>query len=183
MQIEALFNSRLEDHYGDLANHYSRSGNRLKALEYLQLAAQQAIERSANTEAINHLTAAGAFVEYFARDSAAESAGIGLTDDAWSGSDSDEGQRSRRKSEPSTSGRWSWADRSGEEARLFPVLFGLRSFHLIRAELPAALDLGTATRELAGEYARLPVSGPGSTPRTGNSLVPLGRSDFRFGHF
>ena len=36
----------------------SCSGNSLKALEYLQLAAQQAIERSANTEAINHLTAA-----------------------------------------------------------------------------------------------------------------------------
>jgi predicted ATPase len=57
-QIEILFNSRPEDHYGDLAHHYGRSGNSLKALEYLQLAAQQAIERSANTEAINHLTAA-----------------------------------------------------------------------------------------------------------------------------
>ena len=51
-QIEALFNSRLEDHYGELAHHYSCSGSSLKALEYLQLAAQQAIERSANTEAI-----------------------------------------------------------------------------------------------------------------------------------
>src|SRR5690242_4861427 len=52
-EIEALFSSRLEDHYGDLAHHYSCSVNRLKNLEYLQLAAQQAIERSANTEAIN----------------------------------------------------------------------------------------------------------------------------------
>ena len=43
-QIEALFNSRLEDHYGELAHHYSCSGSSLKALEYLQLAAQQAIE-------------------------------------------------------------------------------------------------------------------------------------------
>jgi hypothetical protein len=57
-QIEALFNSRLEDHYGDLAYHYSCSGNSLKALEYLQLAAQQAIELFATTEATNLLTAA-----------------------------------------------------------------------------------------------------------------------------
>ncbi len=57
-QIEALFESRLEDHYGDLAHHYSCSTNRQKAVEYLQLAAQQAVQRSANAEAINHLTRA-----------------------------------------------------------------------------------------------------------------------------
>jgi len=35
--IEVLFHSRLEDHYGDLAYHYSRSGNTQKAVEYLHL--------------------------------------------------------------------------------------------------------------------------------------------------
>jgi predicted ATPase len=44
-QIETLFTSRLEDHYGDLAHHYSCSANRQKAVEYLQLAAQQAVQR------------------------------------------------------------------------------------------------------------------------------------------
>ena len=57
-QIETLFTSRLEDHYGDLAHHYSCSANRQKAVEYLQRAAQQAVQRSANAEAINHLTSA-----------------------------------------------------------------------------------------------------------------------------
>src|SRR6266508_628157 len=56
--IEVLFHSRLEDHYGDLAHHYSRSGNTEKAVEYLGLAGQQAAQRSANTEAISHLTTA-----------------------------------------------------------------------------------------------------------------------------
>jgi predicted ATPase len=41
--IEALYHSRLEDHYGDLAYHYSRSGNTQKAVEYLHLAGQQAV--------------------------------------------------------------------------------------------------------------------------------------------
>jgi predicted ATPase len=56
--IEVLFHYRLGDHYGELASHYSRSGNAQKAVEYLHLAGQQAVQRSANTEAINHLTVA-----------------------------------------------------------------------------------------------------------------------------
>src|SRR5712692_9002424 len=56
--IEALFHSRLENHYGDLAYHYSRSGNTQKAVEYLHLAGQQAVQRSAHAEAITHLTTA-----------------------------------------------------------------------------------------------------------------------------
>jgi class 3 adenylate cyclase/predicted ATPase len=56
--IETIFHSQLEDHYGDLAHHYSRSGNTEKAVAYLGLAGQQAAQRSANTEAISHLTTA-----------------------------------------------------------------------------------------------------------------------------
>src|SRR5262249_34794913 len=56
--IEMLFHSRLDDHYSNLAQHYSRSSNTPKAVEYLQLAGQQAVQRSANAEAISHLTAA-----------------------------------------------------------------------------------------------------------------------------
>src|SRR5262249_37196951 len=55
---ELLFHSRLEDHYDELAYHYSRNGNSEKAVQYLQLAGQQAVQRSANTEAIGHLTTA-----------------------------------------------------------------------------------------------------------------------------
>ena len=56
--IEALNRATLDDHYSDLAHHYSRSGNTEKAVEYLRLAGQQAARQSVNTEAINHLTAA-----------------------------------------------------------------------------------------------------------------------------
>jgi predicted ATPase len=54
--IEELFHSRLGEHYNDLAHHYSRSGNTQKAVEYLQLAGQQAVQQSAYAEAISHLT-------------------------------------------------------------------------------------------------------------------------------
>jgi class 3 adenylate cyclase len=54
--IEALFASRLEDHYSELAYHYSRSGNTEKAIEYLHNAGQQAVQRSAYSEATQQFT-------------------------------------------------------------------------------------------------------------------------------
>jgi predicted ATPase len=56
--IEDLYRDRLEEHYGDLAHHYSRSRNLERAVEYLTLAGQQAAQRSANSDAVNHLTTA-----------------------------------------------------------------------------------------------------------------------------
>jgi predicted ATPase/class 3 adenylate cyclase/DNA-binding winged helix-turn-helix (wHTH) protein len=56
--IEALFSERLPEHYYALAHHYSRSGNPTKAVDYLQRAGQQAVERSAYAEAVSHLTTA-----------------------------------------------------------------------------------------------------------------------------
>ena len=56
--IEALYRATLDEHYSELAHHYTRSGNTEKAVEYLHLAGQQAVQRSANVEAITHLTTA-----------------------------------------------------------------------------------------------------------------------------
>ncbi|MBI3795517.1 MAG: AAA family ATPase, partial [Deltaproteobacteria bacterium] len=56
--LEALHRANVEDYYSELAHHYSRSGNTRKAVEYLGLAGQQATQRSANAEAINHFTTA-----------------------------------------------------------------------------------------------------------------------------
>ena len=50
--IEALYRANLDEHYSELAHHYTRSGNTEKAVEYLHLAGQQAVQRSANVEAI-----------------------------------------------------------------------------------------------------------------------------------
>ena len=53
--IEEQFAGRLDDHLGDLARHYSRSGNSAKAIEYLRLAAYQAAQRSSYPEAIAYV--------------------------------------------------------------------------------------------------------------------------------
>jgi class 3 adenylate cyclase/tetratricopeptide (TPR) repeat protein len=49
--IEALYSERLEDRYSDLARHYRLSNDATKAISYLQLAAMQARDRAAYTEA------------------------------------------------------------------------------------------------------------------------------------
>ncbi|WP_454741849.1 adenylate/guanylate cyclase domain-containing protein [Cupriavidus necator] len=56
--IEALFHGRLKDYCSELAHHYSHSGNIPKAVEYLHCAGQQALQRSAQAEAILHLSTA-----------------------------------------------------------------------------------------------------------------------------
>jgi predicted ATPase len=40
--LEALYASSLEDHLAELSNHYSRSGNLDKAIEYQKLAGERA---------------------------------------------------------------------------------------------------------------------------------------------
>ncbi|HET7713914.1 MAG TPA: hypothetical protein VFK94_06840, partial [Patescibacteria group bacterium] len=55
---EHLYHDHLEEHYGELAHHYSRGNNSEKAIEYLYKAGQQAGQRSATAEAITHLTTA-----------------------------------------------------------------------------------------------------------------------------
>ena len=49
--IEAVAPSQIDDHVAELAHHYGRSDNSMKAARYLHLAAVQAQQRSAYTEA------------------------------------------------------------------------------------------------------------------------------------
>ena len=50
--IEALYRDRLDDHYADLVHHYRLSNDAAKAVEYLRLASEQALERGAYGQAL-----------------------------------------------------------------------------------------------------------------------------------
>ena len=49
--IEVLYHERLDDHYADLAHHYRSSENWAKAVMYLSLAGEQAIDRGSYSQA------------------------------------------------------------------------------------------------------------------------------------
>ena len=56
--IEDLFAGTISDHYDVLVHHYRRGGNDVKAVQYLYLQAEQAMNRSAYAEARDQLTSA-----------------------------------------------------------------------------------------------------------------------------
>ena len=56
--LESMFAGQLEDHLDQLANHYSRGTDPVKAIEYLGRAGQQALRRSAYTVSINRFSEA-----------------------------------------------------------------------------------------------------------------------------
>jgi class 3 adenylate cyclase/predicted ATPase len=56
--LESIFANQLDDHLSQLAHHYSHSDNTDKAIEYLGRAGQQAVQRSANADAVASLIAA-----------------------------------------------------------------------------------------------------------------------------
>ena len=56
--IEELYADSLDEQYTTLAHHYQLSENTEKAVEYLGLAGQQGVQRSANADAVGHFTMA-----------------------------------------------------------------------------------------------------------------------------
>ncbi|MGE0824047.1 MAG: hypothetical protein AB7G75_30270 [Candidatus Binatia bacterium] len=61
--MEQIYKDQLEEHSDELAQHYQRISNAEKAITYLQLAGQQAVQRSANEEAVLHFTTAIALLQ------------------------------------------------------------------------------------------------------------------------
>jgi predicted ATPase len=153
--IEALFHSRLEDHYSELAHHYTRSGNTQKAVEYLQLAGQQAVQRSANTEAVHHLTTALELLKTLpdtperAQQELTLQITLGVPLIATKGWAAPEAERAYARAQE-------LCQQIGETPQLFSVLFGLWLVYLLRAELQAA-------RALAEQMLRLAQNGQDSS--------------------
>jgi predicted ATPase/class 3 adenylate cyclase len=146
--IETLFASSLVNHYVELAHHYSRSSNTGKAIEYLRLAGQQAVQRSANTAAITHFNDALALL--LTRPATPERTAQELS--LWVALG------------PSLQASKGWAATEVEQAysralelsqglrempQLFSALFGLQAFYAHRGKLQTARELAERALGLA----------------------------------
>ncbi|NOT55279.1 MAG: tetratricopeptide repeat protein, partial [Deltaproteobacteria bacterium] len=146
--IEALYSATLDEHYSDLAHHYTRSGNTQKAVEYLHLAGQQAVQRSANAEAITHLTTALDLLNTLSdtRERAQQElmlqVTLGVPLLVTKGFSSPEVQATYARARE-------LGQQVGETHQLFRVLFGLRTFHQVRGEFLTARELGEQLLGLA----------------------------------
>jgi class 3 adenylate cyclase/tetratricopeptide (TPR) repeat protein len=138
--MEALYEGRLDDHLSELARNYQRSGNTVKALEYLQRAGQQAIARSSHAEGVALLTSALELLktrpetpERMHQELAVQ-LGLGAALSAVKGLAAPEvGQAFDRASE--------LCGLIGTTPQLFAVLVGLASFYTIRAEIGRGYEL------------------------------------------
>jgi class 3 adenylate cyclase/predicted ATPase len=146
--IEMLFHSKLDDHYGDLAHHYSRSGNTQKAVEYLHLAGQQAVQRSANAEAIAQFNAALELLTTLpdtperTQQELTLQIALGALLRAAKGLAAPEVERTYTRARE-------LCRQIGETSQLFPVLLGLWEFYLGRAKYQTARELGEQCLALA----------------------------------
>ncbi|MCY1331843.1 TOMM system kinase/cyclase fusion protein [compost metagenome] len=172
--IEALFQNQLKDHYGELARHYSLSGNGPKAVEYLQYTGQQAIQRSAYHEAISHLNAA---LELLGRQpdtperahqELALRLAIGPALIAARGF-------AAAEVEATYSRALALCGKGGDTLQLFPTLVGLRTYFSLRAEHAKAYRLGKQLLRLAGQTSDPELSG--------EAHVALGMTAYYSGRF
>jgi predicted ATPase/DNA-binding IscR family transcriptional regulator len=131
--IEALFGAGLPEHYAELAHHYSQSRNTEKAIAYSELAGQRAVQHSANAEALGHLTTALDLLKSLpdslerTRRELELQIAVGAPLIATKGYGATEvGTTYHRALE--------LCRRFGETPELFPVLWGLWVFYLVRAE-------------------------------------------------
>jgi len=170
--IEALFPSRREEHYGALAHHYTRSGNTGKAVEYLRLAGQQAVQRSAYAEAINHVTVAlelletlpdtveraqrELFLQLTLGQAMAFTKGFGVP----------EAERAYARARE-------LCQQVGEPQQLFAALEGLSTFYVNQAQYQTGLELAEKLLSLA-QRQRDPAIQVSGHFRKGQSLWWLG---------
>jgi predicted ATPase len=146
--IEQLCQGRLDEHYSDLAHHYSRSGNTEKAVEYLGLAGQQAEQRSAYTEAITHLTTALELLKTLPDTPERTQQELNLLITLGPALTATKGWAA-----PEVGRAYARAQelcrQVGKTAQSFPVLWGLWVFYLNRGELETAHELGEQLLSLA----------------------------------
>ncbi|WP_455286538.1 AAA family ATPase [Cupriavidus necator] len=151
--IEALYPGRQKDYCSELAHHYSKSGNVPKAIEYLHLAAQQALERSAQLEAIRHLSTALELLKSTpdSPERAREELILLLTlGPAWMAA---RGQASAEV-ESTYKRALVLCEQGGETPELFSAQLGLWSFYQIHGQYGTALNVAERLLKLAQRSKR-----------------------------
>jgi TOMM system kinase/cyclase fusion protein len=136
----------LEDRFPEtqpelLAQHYTEAGLIAQAIPYWQQAGQQAIERSANAEAIAHLTKGLELIQTLpdspqrTQQELLVQIALGVPLAATKGYAAAEVERVFARARE-------LCQQVGETAQLFPVLAGLWRFYLVRGEVQTARELG-----------------------------------------
>ena len=147
--LERLYGEQSGEVAVQLARHFTESGDSVLAIRYLQQAGEQARRVSANAEAVSHLRQGllllGDLPKGRIRDeyelALMISLGAALTATKGFAAPEVEAAFDRARK---------LCGRIGDAPQLFPALWGLWSFHIVRASHSASLELGQQLRKIAG---------------------------------
>src|SRR5712691_12043835 len=146
--LETLYAPRLEEAYDRLAYHYARTDNVAKAVTYLTRVAEKAARHSAHVEAISHLTQALALLQTLpatpehSQQELTLHIALGASLIATKGYAAPEVEQTYARARQ-------LCHHLDDPHQLVPVLRGLWSYYLVRAELQTAHALGEQLLALA----------------------------------
>jgi class 3 adenylate cyclase/tetratricopeptide (TPR) repeat protein len=146
--LEARFPALVETQPELVAQHYTAAGCPEQAVRYWQRAGQQASERSANVEAISHVTAGIELLTTLPETPARTQQSLTLHIALGAALLMTKGQAAPEVEQAYTQAR-ALCQQVGETPELVPVLFGLWRFYLVRAQLHTARELGDTLLRLA----------------------------------
>jgi predicted ATPase len=172
--IEVLHSERLAERYGELAHHYSCSGNTQQAVAYLQRAGQQAADQSAYGEAIIHLTRGLELLQSLPEAPERTRRELDVHIALGWALITTKGQAAPDVEQAFTRAR-ALCEQVGETPQLFAVLGGLRMMYEGRGELQQTRELAEQLLSLAQREQH-----PGWLMRAYNGL---GTSLFHLGEF
>jgi class 3 adenylate cyclase/tetratricopeptide (TPR) repeat protein len=146
--IESLYAERLEDRYTELAHHYARAGDAAKAVYYLGLAGEQALDRSAFTESLALLTTGLELLKTLPESPARDAQEIRMQLTLGAASQTAIGPAADQ-TEAAFLRAYELCVRDGESIELLRALGGIRVVHLTRGNLRKSYELAREVLEIA----------------------------------
>jgi predicted ATPase/class 3 adenylate cyclase len=146
--LEACFPGRGETQPELLAHHYTEAGLAEPAIGYWQRAGQQASDRSANLEAVSHLTTGIELLKTLPETPEHTQQALTLHLALGAALLMAKGHAAPEVEQAYTQA-YALCQQVGETPELVPVLLGLWQFYIVRAELHTARELGETLLRLA----------------------------------
>ena len=149
--IEAIYTASLDDHLAELAHHYSRSSNNGKAVEYLQLAGQQAVSRGALPQAVRDFENALGLLKAFPPGPDRDAVELKLLNPLGTAYIAQRGYAAPEVRPVFLRAR-ELCERIAEPTQLFAMVFGNFAWHVVRGEMGSTMTLANEAMELAERF-------------------------------
>ena len=149
--IETIYIASLDDHLAELAHHFSRSGNQVKAVEYLRLAGTQAMARGALPQATRDFEQALALLNGFPSGSERDTLELQTLSPLGTAYIAARGYAAPKVGPIFVRAR-ELCERIGQPSQLFAVVWGNFAWRVVRGEMGLSMELATEAIGLAERF-------------------------------